>query len=211
MKFNRNVFWKVFLTLSVLEACLFLTGCTAAWITAVSAMLPSILAVANAIVAFAASLQGKTVSASTYSTLQKWETDLATEIAAVQAIVAQIKASATTTLIGQFQTAMQAVSQQFNSILTGLNVTDSATVAKFTQFLSLGIAAVSAVLALVPMALAKLQAKPSKQELAHYDKLAAKVTKQAETAMKEAYVAIVTEHTANADVNSALDALPRTI
>jgi hypothetical protein len=211
MKFNRSIFFRVFAVLTIFEVCLLLTACTGAWLTTVSGMLPSILAIVNAIVAFAAGLQSKTVSSATYSAIQKWQQNVATEIAAAQAILAAIKQNATAGLIGDFQAAMQAIVAQFNNILSGLDITDTATVAKLTQFLSLGVAAISAVLALIPMALAKVQAKASKEELKHYDALAAKTTTSAINVMKETYVAIIDEHTANADVNASLDALPRTI
>ena len=211
MKFNRTRFWQVFITLTIIESCLFLAGCTSAWITAIGALLPSIGAVVNAIVAFVAALQGKTVSASFLAAVQKWQQNVATEITNAQAIIAALKQSATSTVIAQLQVVMQSILTQFTSILSGANITDSATVAKFTQFVGLGIAAVNAVLALLPLAMIKLDSKPSTEELKHYDKVAAKATQQAVATMKETYVAIISEHTVNADVNGALDALPRSI
>jgi hypothetical protein len=211
MKFDSNVFWKVFALLMLLEVCLFSTGCTAAWITAVNALLPSLGAVVAAVLSFIAALQGKTVSAATYAAIQKWQGNLTTSITDVEAIVASIKKSATTALLAQFQAAMQAVLQQFNSLLGTVDITDSATIAKLTQFLALGVAAINAILALIPMAIAKLKAKASAEELKLYDNLSASAIKSAESTMRETYVAIVMEHTANADVNAALDALPRSI
>lgn len=209
----QNVNWKrfirIFAVLAMAESCLLLAGCTSAWIGAVSGLLPGILGVVDAVVAFVGSLEGKTVSPATYSTIQKWQQNIATEIANAQTIIASIKQQATAGLLTQFQTAMQAVVQQFNSILSGVDVTDSATVAKLTQFLALGVAAVQAVLALVPMAAAKLAAHASDEEMQHYDKLAAKSTENAVKVMKETYADIVSEHTASADVNAALDALPK--
>ena len=211
MKFNQKVFWRVFLLLCLVESCLFLAGCTAAWLNVVSGLLPSIAAVVNAIVAFAAALQGKTVSSATYAAIQKWQQNVATEIANAEAILASLKQSATTTLIGEFQAVMQSVLQQFTSILSGVDVTDASTLAKLTQFVGLAVAAINAVLALIPLVVAKLASNPSVAELKHYDKLAAKATKATLDTLKETYVAIVDEHTVNTDVNAALDALPRSI
>lgn len=211
MKFNGKVFCRVFAILCLLESFLFLAGCTGAWLTAVSSLLPSIGAVVNAIVAFVAALQGKTVSAAFSAAVTKWQANVAAEIANAESIINSLKQSTSTALVAQFQTVMQSVLKQFSSILAGVDITDSATVAKLTQFVGLGIAAINAVLALLPLAITKLEAKAPKQELEHYDKLAATATAQAVTTMKETYVAIIDEHTANVDVNSALDALPRSI
>jgi hypothetical protein len=211
MRFNRTVFWQVFLTLTIIESLLALTGCTSTWITAIGALLPSLAAVVNAIVAFAAALQGKTVSPAFLAAVQKWQQNVATEITNAEAIIAALKQSASASVISQLQVVMQSVLSQFQSILNGLDVTDASTIAKLTQFVGLGIAAVNAILALLPLAMQKLAANPSAEELKHYDKLGASLTTQAENTMKETYVAIITEHTASADVNTALDALPRSI
>jgi hypothetical protein len=211
MKFNRGLFWRVFATLCIIETCFFLTGCTSAWLTAVSGLLPGILSIVNAIVSFVAALENKTVSSATYATIQKWAQNVQTEIANAQTILASIKQAATSGLLAQFQAAMQAITTSFNSILAGVDITDSSTVAKLTQFLALGVAAVNAVLALIPMAIAKLEAKASDEELKHYDGVAAKATTNAVKLMKETYVAIIDEPTTNADVNAALATLPKTL
>jgi hypothetical protein len=75
----------------------------------------------------------------------------------------------------------------------------------------LGIAAINAVLAFIPMVVAKLNANAPKAELAHYDAVAASVTKMTLKGVKDTYVGIQSEHTENVDVNAALDALPKSI
>ena len=211
MKFNAPKFWRLFALLTLIELCCFLVGCTSTWLSAVSGLLPSIVAVVNAIVAFVAALQGKTVSSAAYAAIQKWQQNIAQEIANAQSIIAAIQQNASSTLIAQFQAAMQAIEQNFNSILSGIDVTDSATVAKLTQFLSLGIAAVNAVLALIPMMLSKIAANAPLEELKHYDKLGAQTTVNAVKVMKETYTAIVEEPTDSMDVNAALATLPHAI
>lgn len=211
MKFNTKVFWRVFLVLTIFESCLLLAGCTAAWLSAINGMLPSIAAVVNAIVAFVVALQGKTVSAEVAAAIKKWQGNVASEIANAQAIIAEIQKNSSAGLIAQFQAAMQAVLSEFNSILAGVAITDSATVAKLTQFVGLGIAAINAVLALIPMALHKLETDAPVSELKHYDKLAASSVKNADHVLKETYEAIIAQKTDNADVNAALDSLPHSI
>lgn len=207
---RKYVNWKRFLFVySVLMAVTLCTGCTAAWLSAVSGLLPSIAAVVNAILAFATALEGKTVSADVTAAIQKWQQNIASEIAAAQAIIAQVQANATSSLLAQFQAAMQGIVSQLNSILTGVDITDSSTVAKITQLVGLAVAAANAVLALVPVAISKLNAPPA--ELEAYDKLGTNAVNNAVKTMKETYVAIVEEYTPNTDVNAALDALPRSI
>jgi hypothetical protein len=209
---DKQRFLRIFLIAIVLQACVYLSACTSAWLTSVSAMLPAISAVVSAIAAFVGSLQGKTISANFYAAVQKWQQNISTEIANVQNIIAQLKAQTTPTLISDLQTAMSAISSEFQSILNAADVTDTATVAKLTQFLGLGIAAINAVLALIPSVLSALnKPQPSQKELAQYDKLGAHATTAALKTMQETYAVILTEHTDNADVNAALDALPRSI
>ena len=176
-----------------------------------SGLLPAIAAVVQAVMAFVVALQGKTVSAAFTAAIQKWQQNVATEIANAQGILVALKQNVSTSLISQFQVVMQAVLSEFNSLLTGVDITDSSTIAKLTEFVGLGIAAINAILALIPLALSKLQSGASQEELKHYDNLAANATKTAVATMKETYVAILAEHTTNADVNAALDGLPRSI
>jgi hypothetical protein len=211
MKFNRTIFWRVFTLLTILETCFMLTGCTAAWLGAISALLPTIGAVVNAIVAFVAALSGKTVSASTTAAIQKWAANVSTEISNAETLIAAAKQSAGTSILGEIQAVMESILSQFNSILSGVDVTDSSTIAKLTQFVALGVAAINAVLSLIPMAMEKIDAGASEDELKQYDKLGANAVKNATKTMRETYAAILSEHTPSADVNAALDSLPKSI
>jgi hypothetical protein len=92
-----------------------------------------------------------------------------------------------------------------------LSITDSSTVSKITQLVGLAIAAANAIIALIPLAINRLNSGADEHELQAADKLATSAVNQSLTVMKETYVAIVTEHTTNAEVNAALDILPRTI
>jgi hypothetical protein len=208
MKINWNRFCFVFV---VLMSVFYLTACTAAWLAAINGMLPGIESVVAAIVSFVVALEGKTVSPATVLKIQQWEADVSTQITNAQNIIAQYQAAASTGLLSQLQAVMQGIMTSLNSILTGLNITDSTTVAKITQFLALGVAAVSAVLALIPMAMTKLDSKASNAELLQYDKLGANAMNNVTKTMKETYAAIIQEKTSNLDVNAALDSLPKSI
>lgn len=207
-----RVNWKRFaFVFAVLTALTFCAACTSAWLSAVSGLLPGIVAVVNAVLAFVTALEGKTVSADVTAAIQKWQANVAAEIQNAQSIIAAYQQNASTGLLSQFQAVMQAIINDLNSILSGLAITDSATVAKITQFVALAVAAANAVLALIPMAIQKLQSGASAEELKHYDKLGATAVGNAVKTMKETYVAIVQEKTTNNDVNTALDALPPSI
>jgi len=208
MKFNWRKFAAVYFILTV---AVMLGGCTAAWLTAVSGMLPGILAVVNAVVSFVAALEGKTVPAGLTAAFQKWESNIASEIANVQSLINDLKQSSSTTILGQIQAVMQGIATNLNSILSGLSITDSSTVSKITQLVGLAIAAANAIIALIPLAINRLNSGADEHELQAADKLATSAVNQSLTVMKETYVAIVTEHTTNAEVNAALDILPRTI
>lgn len=215
MKFNAQTFWRVFALLSMLELLLFATGCTSTWITAVSGLLPAISAIVNAVVAFIAQLEGKTVSADVYAAIEKWQANIASELSNVSTILADIQKAATSGLIAQLQGGMQVVLTEFNSILSGLDITDSDTVAKLTQFVSLGIAAVNAVLALIPAitaVMAKVEAGSlPKSVLAKADAIGGSLVKVTLNTVKETYATILSSYTDNAEVNAALDTLPRSI
>jgi len=208
MKLNVN--WRKFGFIYMILLIVTLAGgCSAAWLTAVNGMLPAILAAVEAAVSFVAALEGKTVPVGLTAKFQQWEQNVASLIATAQQIVTQIKSNSTATLLQQFQGVVQSLVGSLGTILADLNVTDNATVAKITGFVQLAVAAASAILALIPMAISKLGAPAA--ELKHYDAMGASAVTNAVKVMKETYVAIVTTPTENADVNAALKELPQSI
>jgi hypothetical protein len=209
--FNTRRFWQVFFTLAAVELLLFTTACTAAWITAINGLLPSIAALVTSVLSFVSALEGKTVSAAMVSTIQKWQENVATEIKNAEAILAAYNQSEGSSYLRQLQTVMQAVLTQFQGILQGIDITDSATVSKLTQFVGLGIAAINAVISLIPIAVRKLDSVTPIGELRAYDKFAATVTVKSAQVVRETYASIVEEPTESDDVNAALNSLPRSI
>jgi hypothetical protein len=210
MKLKVN--WSKFsLFFTLFLAMFFVAGCTAAWLTAVSAMLPAIEAVVSAILALVMSLEGKTVPAGFVATVQKIESDIQGEIANIQQLVAAYKAAASTGIISQIQAVFQAILANIQSILNDSSITDSSTVSKIAQFVGLGVAAIQAVLAFFPVASAKMLGNASKEELKSLDKQASTAINGAHKQMQTQYVAIVTTTTSSADVNAALKTLPQTL
>jgi hypothetical protein len=208
LKFN---FQKFCFLMLILNMAIFAGGCTAAWLTAVSGLLPGILAVVNAAVSFIFALEGKTVPAGLTAAFQKWQQNIATEIQNVQALIADFKKSSSTGLLSQIEAVMQGIVSQLTGILSGLGITDNATVSKITQLVGLAVAAAQAIVALIPVAISKMNSGLSRAELEREDRIAANVVETTLKTMKDTYVAIVTEPTTNADVNAALSSLPQSI
>ena len=207
-----KVNWRKFAFLFGLsQAALFLVGCTAAWLSAVSSMLPSLEAAVAALVTFVLSLEGKTVSPTLSATIKKIGDDIAAEIANVQTLIADFKANASTGYLSQIQAVFQGIISNLGSILSAASVSDTATVSKITQFVGLAVAAAQAILALLPLAIHKMQSGASMAELQREDKVGALAVNNADKALKETYVAILADKTENVAVNEALDALPRSI
>lgn len=208
MKMNWRKFWIVF---GLLQVALLFAGCSAAWLGAVSALLPTLETVVSAAISFVVALEGKTVPASVSSAIQKIGADIAAQIANVQTLIADYKAAATTGLLSQIQAVFQGIVDNLGSILSAFQVSDTTTVGKLTQLVGLAVAAAQAILALIPLVAAKIASGASRAELEAEDKLAASNVKQVENGLKTAYIQVISEPTTNADVNQALNSLPRSV
>jgi hypothetical protein len=202
---------KFFIVFGLLQVALLMAGCSAAWLGAVSALLPVLETAVSAAIAFVAALEGKTVPASVSAAIQKIGQDIATQITNVQQLIAVYQNAASTGTLSQIQALFQAIVANLGSILSAFQVTDSTTVSKFTQLVGLCVAAAQAILAIIPLVAVKLASGASRTELEADDKLAAANVKQVEAGLKSAYVAVISESTTNADVNTALSTLPRSL
>jgi uncharacterized protein (DUF697 family) len=128
-----------------------LTGCTATWLTAVGAALPTLAALVKAISTFIAALSGKTIADNVSAAITKITDAIQAQITNVQALIAAYKASADQTTLGEIKAVLTSIVSNLGSILTGFSITDSSTVSKLAQLVGLGVAAVQAILALVPL------------------------------------------------------------
>lgn len=203
--------WKKFASLFVLfNLSLICVGCTAAWIGAISALLPAIQAAVTAILSFVLSLEGKTVPASVTAAIQKIVDGINTELQNLTTLIAAAKAGGTTVL-SQIGAVLNSILANLGSILSGLNVSDSSTLQKITELVGLAVAAVQAILAIIPLAEKKLAENPSAVHLEAFDKATANQLSSTHKAMQETYKAIVGTTTESMDVNTALAALPKTL
>jgi hypothetical protein len=202
---------KFFITFGLLQVAMFLAGCSAAWLGAVSGLLPALEAAVSAVISLVMALEGKTVPASVSAAIQKIGADVQAEIANVQQLIAAFKANASTGLLSQIQAVFQGIVSNLGNILAAANVTDSSTIAKVTSLVGLAVAAAQAIIALIPLAIHKMSSGASSHELEAYDKVAAVSVNNTHKGLQEAYHVVVTEPTENADVNTALAALPQTL
>jgi hypothetical protein len=193
------------------QVCFLLVGCTAAWLSAISALLPALEAAVSAVASFVLALEGKTVSTGFSNLVQTIVNGVKSEIAEAQQLIAAYKAAASQGTLAQLQALFQAIVTNLNGILSGLDVTDASTVAKITQLVGLAVAAASAVIALIPSLIHFMQMRPDLKQLEGEDKVVAKMLTTQTQTLEETYETIIGEHTVNADVNAALDALPRTL
>lgn len=211
MKINWKQFFKTFFVVySMMLIATFCVGCTASWIGVVTGLLPAIEAAVSAIVAFVENLQGKTVPPSVTAAIQKITADIQTELQNVSTLITQVQ-SGGSTVIAQIGAALNGVLSNLGSILSGLSITDSSTIQKITELVGLAVAAVQAVLAIVPLAQAKLAESPSEAHLEAFDKATASNMKNTHKALQEGYKVVVTTPTESMDVNEALAALPQNL
>ena len=212
MKLNARKFWATFaITYAVLLAATILSGCSAAWLSAVSSLLPALEAAVSAAISFVAALENKTVPASVSAAIQKIGDDIAAEVVQVQQLIAAYKAAASTGTLSQIQAVMQAIVANLGNILSGANITDSATVSKLTALVGLAVAAAESIAALIPLVTAAMTSGASKQVLAAQDKEASVHLDAAHKGLQEAYLKIRNTPTQQAEVDSALNTLPTSL
>jgi len=211
-----KVNWRMFaVRFSVLccfgFALLFMGGCSATWIGALQGMIPAIGGIVTALVSFVSSLEGKTVPPAFSAAVQKWAANVTDLLSQLSTLVAAA-GSGTGTIITQIQSVMSQLSTSLNSILQDSGVTDASTLAKIEEFVQLAIAAVNAVLALFPLALARIKsAGGNLAKLEAVDADAKDVINAAHKTLKSTYHAVVTQETTSLVVNQALGAMPQQI
>lgn len=196
-----------------------LGGC-GSWVSAASSLWPAIEAAVTAAFAFITSV--KTLPASVLATVQKIEADVQTALQNASALLTELASNTTATTIQKFQEVLQFILQNFNSILIAINVSDPATVSTATKLVGLAVAAIEAVLAIIPLLMPKLKAleageKVSDAELKAADQHATSSIKNIHKVLKSDYHTVVTcadlpnHTTGNPVVDEALWALPQTL
>lgn len=208
MKLNLRKFFIVF---GLLQVAFLFAGCSAAWLGAVSALLPALEGAVSAAIAFVLALEGKTVPASVSAAIKRIGDSVATQITNVQTLIADYKNAASTGLLSQIQAVFQGILDNLASILAAFQVTDSNTVSKFTALIGLAVAAAQAIFGLIPLVGTALASGASRAVLEAQDKEAAAHITSAHQGLQSAYKVIRDTPTANADVNDALNTLPTSL
>lgn len=196
---------------SILWLVLFTSGCTAAWLSGLSALLPSILALATAIVNFLKGLNPSLVPDTVLANVQKIVGDIGTEITNAQDAIAAYTQSTATAVIGKLQSVFQSILSDLSSILSGLNITDSTTLAKVTALVGIAVAAVQAALGMIPLisSVTANLSKYSEHDLKALDDQAKAHFDDFRKGLRQAYHVWVTTPTSNPDVNTVLGAMPQ--
>jgi len=183
-------------------------ACTSAWISSLGSLIPVIQTAFGAVLTFVLALQGKTISESTAAAIQKVSEAVKSGLSEASALVNDFKASADQSILGKLTTVFTQVQTDLGSLLQAFSVTDQATATKFQQLVGLVVMAVESVLALIPAA-KKAAATMSGAQLQHADAEAAALTAHHAKYLKESYNAVVNETTGSADVDGALETLPK--
>lgn len=196
----------MFTLLPILCLVVFSTGCNT--LSTISAMLPALTTLVENVVAFIVGLKGGEVSASVVSAIQGYANDIATEITNVQAIIAAATSSNNTTTIQKLQAAFGAIMTQLSSILSGANITDSATVTTLQSLVGLAVASVQTILGIIaslaPAAAAYDAKQISVEDAETADQHASDKLKAEHNLMKHVFSVIVKTPTSNPDVNASL-------
>jgi hypothetical protein len=211
LNINLKRFALVFL---LCNAVLFISGCSVSWIGAIKSLMPAIQLAISAVFSFIASLEGKTIPVSVTAAIAKIEADVTASLQNVQTILAAITSNPDATTLQKIEAVFQAIVSSMNSILAGLSITDSSTVGKITSLIGLAIAAVEAVLGLIPLAMKANTLSTTEQ--VHADKAATVSIKNTHKVLQQSYHAVVSNEdgktpTQSAEVNLALAALPQTL
>jgi hypothetical protein len=204
-----TVNWKRFATLfALLNIALFLTGC--GWVSAVQALMPGIKIAITALFSLIASLTGKTIPPNVTAFVQKIEDDVAAALVTVGDILSTISSNVGQSVLTQLQAVFEAITTNLNSLLTGLGVSDTSTIARITEIIAAIVTAIEAVLALLPLAAVAKTLTP--EEAVHADKAATNSLKNAHKVFQQRYVVAITPDTGNPDVDAALASItPRTL
>lgn len=206
LNFNRKMTRWVPLLFVLCFMVLFCAACNT--LSTISAMLPALTTLVENVVAFIVGLKGGEVSASVTSAIQGYANDIATEITNVQAIIAAATSSNNTTTIQKLQAAFGAIMTQLSSILSGANITDSATVTTLQSLVGLAVASVQTILGIIaslePAAAALDAGKISAEDAQTADNHASDKLKAEHKLMKHVFSVIQKTPTPNPDVNASL-------
>jgi hypothetical protein len=196
MKLN----WKRFAVMFVLLNIPFLLG-GCGWVSAANALWPAITTAVTAIFSFLTNLSISN------PTLLKIQQDVEAALTEGKTILAELAQDTSTTVVAKFENVLNAIVQSLDQILTGVGVTDPTKLSTLEKLIALGVAALQAVLGILP--LASKVGSLNDLELAHADKAASTSLKLTHQVLQHSYHALVSTSTGDIATDEALAALPQ--
>jgi hypothetical protein len=142
------------LVAAVLCGTMMWTACSTAWIGEAEQIVAALIPATANILALAAALQGKSVSAADLQNIQNASTQVGADLQLMQALIAEYPkadAAAQPGLLNQIEIATTAAQSTLNSLLPGLHIEDAATQAKISAVVGILLSEVQSLAAIVPL------------------------------------------------------------
>ena len=146
-------FGKALLALT-LCATLTFTACSTAWISEAEQIVVALIPAAANIVALAATLQGKNVSANDLETIQKAGAQAGADLQLLQSLIAAYEkadAAAQPGILNQIEAATNAAQSAVDGLLPALHIEDATTQAKVTAVVGIVLSEIQSLAAIVPL------------------------------------------------------------
>lgn len=208
---NSKRFWNQFSLVCLVVWCA--TGCVgcglATWLMDANSILPVVLNSVLGVLQLIAVLRGGSLSQSEADAVTKIATDTQNALEAIQKTVDEYEQAPSTTLLGDIQAGVKAVTDNLNAFLAAVSITDPATKAKITDILTLVLDQITAWATIIPAlsGTAKPTVAPNTVNVAHDQfQISIPLTKKQ---YKETYNEILTQPSGSAEVDAALAKLKK--
>lgn len=185
---------KKILLVPVLALAMFVGACgVSQWVKTAQEILPVVLPMVTNLVTAVSLLEGKTVSAADLNTITQSANQVSNDLNLVGQLIDQYQSSPSTTTVEKINTTLAEVNTNLNNLLPALHISDPATVQKITAIVTLVSSEVSSLEQVLPLV--------SSGNLTARQRTVSAPMNASE--LKKQYNAIVTQPTANSQVNHA--------
>jgi hypothetical protein len=194
-------FGKALLALT-LCATLTFTACSTAWISEAEQIVVALIPAAANIVALAATLQGKNVSANDLETIQKAGAQAGADLQLLQSLIAAYEkadAAAQPGILNQIEAATNAAQSAVDGLLPALHIEDATTQAKVTAVVGIVLSEIQSLAAIVPL----IDPSTSPGVMAMASRQVKKLTPLTASEFVSSYNATMTAKTGNAALDHA--------
>ncbi len=185
---------KKLILVPILALAMFVGACgIAQWIKVAQQILPVVLPMVTNLVTAVGLLEGKTVTAADLNTITQVANQVSSDLNLVGQLVDQYQSSPNTTTVEKINTTLAEVSTNLNNLLPALHISDPATVQKITAIVELVSSEVTSLEQILPtVSSGNLTARQG-----------AVLAPLNASELKKQYDIIVTQSTANSQVNQA--------